>query len=542
MAPSHMSLPMNVMRFLLMVAVSMWCHWGTAQFLTTDDGILASSNLPIILVDTEGQAIPDEPRIPARMQIIDNPDGARNFLSDEGLAYDGHIEIEIRGSSSQVFDKKQYRLETQLPNGENHNVSLLGMPAENDWILHAPTLDKTFIRNSLSYHIARTLGEYAPRTRACELVLNGEYRGVYVLMEKIKRDNNRLDIEEEGGYILKIDKPTGYECDEFLRTDLEAVKLQYDHPDCEEITFSQQAFIDAYVNEFEAALYAENYSDSEEGYRNYLDVESFVNYFICSELSKNVDAYRFSTFLHKPDESSKLNFGPIWDMNLGYGNSRFFEGHRTDGFIGTRTEADFGYYLNPWIPRLLSDTSLVSEIHERWVSLRSDTLSDESLLRMVDSLAGQWSEAQTRNFQRWPGHLSRLWSNFFVGSSYEEEVDFLKGWMINRAHWLDNHMTGTYVSASSQKDIEATLFPNPFRYFFTYAFRLDETGSVSLKIVSPLGSEPLYIVKDRPFGAGQHTLTWNSFVNGRLIPSQHYVVVLELDGVPVRGDVVMKHM
>lgn len=509
---------------------------------TTTDGILGSSNLPIILIDTEGQMIFDEPRISARMFIIDNPNERRNFLSDEDFAYEGRIAIEIRGSTSQSYEKKQYRIETQLPDGENHNVPLLGMPPENDWILHAPVLDKSLIRNSLAYHIARQLGEYAPRTRACELVLNGEYQGVYVLTEKIKRDNNRLDIEKEGGYILKIDKWTGYTCDQILETDIAEVLLQYDYPDCEEMTPETQSGIDDDVNLFESALFSENFDHPEEGYRSFLDTESFVNYFICSELSKNIDAYRFSTFLHKEDVQDKLKFGPIWDVNLGYGNSRFFEGHLTEGFIGTRTEEDFGYYLNPWIPRLMKDSSLVDEIQERWVSLRFDVLSNANLVAMVDSLAGELSEAQSRNYRRWPGYLGPLWSNFFVGSSHQEEVDFLKGWVINRAHWLDNHISGAYVSVSSQEDIEATVFPNPFRYFFTYAFQLEEAGLISLKIVSPGGSEPLYIVKESHFEAGNHSLTWNSFVNGRLIPSQFYVLILELNGEPVRQDIVVKHL
>ena len=126
--------------------------------------IFQSSNLPIVLIDTQGQTILDEPRIPAKMKVVDNQDGDRNFLDSEAFTYDGNIEIEIRGSSSQAFEKKQYRIETQHPDGSNNTVSLLGLPEENDWILGAPTMDRAMIRNSLAYHISRELGEYAPRT------------------------------------------------------------------------------------------------------------------------------------------------------------------------------------------------------------------------------------------------------------------------------------------------------------------------------------------------------------------------------------------
>ncbi|MCB0286914.1 MAG: CotH kinase family protein, partial [Calditrichaeota bacterium] len=177
-----------------------------------------SSNLPIVVINTNGQTIPDEPKITVNMGIIWNENGQRNFLSDPFNHYDGLIGIEIRGSSSQMFPKKQYGFETRDADGEDLDVELLGMPEESDWILHAPYSDKSLMRNVLAYDFANRMGRYASRTHYCELVLNGEYMGVYILMEKIKRDDNRVNIkkldEDEisgvdltGGYIIKIDKP-----------------------------------------------------------------------------------------------------------------------------------------------------------------------------------------------------------------------------------------------------------------------------------------------------------------------------------------------
>ncbi len=175
------------------------------------------SNLPIIVITTEnGQAIPDEPKITAHMGIIDNESG-NNEHPGTFNDYDGKIGIELRGASSQGYAKKGYGLETRLENGENNNVSLLGMPVENDWVLHGPYSDKSLIRNILAYHFSAAMGQYAPRTRLCELFINDSYSGVYVLMEKIKRDTFRLDIgkleaheisgrDVTGGYIFKLDK------------------------------------------------------------------------------------------------------------------------------------------------------------------------------------------------------------------------------------------------------------------------------------------------------------------------------------------------
>ena len=145
-----------------------------------------SSNLPIVVINTNGQAIQDDPRIVCDMGIIDNGFGNINSINDPFNDYNGKISIEYRGSSSQSFPKKAYALETQDAIGNNNNVSILGMPVENDWILYAPYTDKSLMRNFLTFYLGRRMNNYSPRTVYCELVVNGDYRGVYVLMEKIK--------------------------------------------------------------------------------------------------------------------------------------------------------------------------------------------------------------------------------------------------------------------------------------------------------------------------------------------------------------------
>ena len=155
-----------------------------------------SSNLPIVVINTHGQQIPDDYKIIADMGIIYNGEGVRNNLTDPFNNYNGKIGIEIRGSSSQMFPKKQYAVETKDANGNDLDVSLLGFPPEEDWILYAPYNDKSLIRDVLVYKLANDMGRYASRSKFCELVLNGEYMGIYVLFEKIKRDANRVNIKK----------------------------------------------------------------------------------------------------------------------------------------------------------------------------------------------------------------------------------------------------------------------------------------------------------------------------------------------------------
>ncbi|HEX5167778.1 MAG TPA: CotH kinase family protein, partial [Cyclobacteriaceae bacterium] len=180
----------------------------------------SSSNLPIIVIDTDNQPILDDPKIMASMGIIDNGAGERNNLADPFNNYDGKMGIEIRGSSSQMFPKKQYGIELWDDASNGIDASLLGLPEEEDWVLFAPYNDKSLMRDVMAYKLGRDMGHYAPRTKYCEVVLNDQYNGLYVLIEKIKRDKNRVDINKldpdeisgnslTGGYILKLDKTTG---------------------------------------------------------------------------------------------------------------------------------------------------------------------------------------------------------------------------------------------------------------------------------------------------------------------------------------------
>lgn len=178
------------------------------------------SNLPIVLINTNGETIVDDPKIMGDMAIIDNGPGVMNSIKDTPNDYNGKIGIEIRGSSSQMFPKKQYGIELWDEEGEGIDASILGMPEEEDWVLFAPYNDKALIRDALAYKLGRDMGQYASRQRFCEVLLNGEYMGVFVFFEKVKRDGERVDIAKldpdevngddlTGGYIFKIDKFTG---------------------------------------------------------------------------------------------------------------------------------------------------------------------------------------------------------------------------------------------------------------------------------------------------------------------------------------------
>ncbi|MCB9219640.1 MAG: CotH kinase family protein [Ignavibacteriales bacterium] len=444
---------------------------------------IASSNLPLVFINTDGQTIKDQERITAQMGIIDNGNGVRNNISDEFNNYNGLIAIELRGSSSSAYPKPQYRIETQDSLGDNLNVSLCGLPTENDWILYGPYNDKSLLRNVLSYKLSNQLGRYASRTVYCELFVNYEYLGIYVLMEKIKRDNDRVDIsklteldnsgdELTGGYLVKIDRiewnSVGYWYSNF------GTPYQHEYPKDDEITPQQKEYIINYFNDFEQLMNSDNYNDPETGYRNVIDIDSFVDHFLLNEFCKNVDAYRLSAYMYKDKDSvnNKLIAGPIWDFNLTFGDAwitgeiGFSDGWQIDYSV---LHPDDPFKVPFWWKKLLKDNEFSSKVKTRWNELRNNILDHNTLFKVIDSTASYIQEARLRNFQRWPEILS---------STYEDEILQLKGWILKRLMWMDTNIDLlTQIDQTENNNIPNNFivyqnYPNPFNPVTTIKYRI----------------------------------------------------------------------
>lgn len=421
-----------------------------------------SSNLPIVFINTNGQTIQSENRIIANLGIVNNAEGQRNYITDSINDYNGLVSIEIRGSTSASFPKKSFAFETQYAQGDNNNVELMGLPSENDWILYAPYSDKSLIRNVLLYDLSNKMNRYASRTKFCEVVINGEYKGVSVLMEKIKVDQNRVDIKKidasdlasddiTGGYIIKIDKTTGAEdggwYSSYLTYDTEQdLYFQYHKPGSEDLQIEQKDYIKGFVDDFEAALSGEDFRNPYIGYSNFIDLNSFIDFFILNELSKNVDGYRLSTFLYKNRDSygGKLKIGPVWDFNLAFGNANYCTGGDTEGWMWNfNNECSYDNNHVPfWWPRLLEDGSFINQVKCRWNQLRNGILHTDTIFNCIDALALTLEESQVRNFTEYPVLGQYLWPNNFIGETYAEEIGYLKSWIESRFNWLDNNMYG----------------------------------------------------------------------------------------------------
>lgn len=420
--------------------------------------VLPENRLPLVSISTNGNQIVDEPKIDATFTV-----------TEAGIvAYEGRMGIEIRGASSQSFPKKAFGFETRDDANEDLDVSILGFPEEEDWILYAPYSDKSLMRNMLIYDLSRDIQQYASRTRFVEVAINGVDQGIYVFMEKLKRDSNRVDInnlkEDEisgddltGGYMLKIDKTAGSNLGEGYNdqnsfvsafgppnaTAGQNIHFLYEEPAAEDITMEQKNYIADYVGAFETALASDNFTDTQTGYASFIDVDSFIDFFILNELSNNVDGYRLSTYMHK-DKNGKLKMGPIWDFNLAFGNANYCEGGTTNvwGYkFNERCPGDF-WQVPFWWERLLEDPAYVAKLKSRWGILRGSALSNGAIFSKIDGYTTLLSAsgAVETNFTAWPVLGTYIWPNNFIGATYAEEVGYLNNWLEDRLLWLDTQI------------------------------------------------------------------------------------------------------
>ena len=409
----------------------------------------------IFRINTLGGEIVDEPKIPSALTVSIR----------DSIQYAGNIGIEFRGETSQWFEKKSYGFETWDREYNDADYNLAGLPEEEDWILYGPYSDKSLIRNKLIYEISNSIGMYASRTRYVELFINEKYQGLYILMEKLKRDKNRINISKlenseineeliSGGYIIKIDKS---DMEDGSYTDYNSFQSQFDvfgnengdkkinfnyeYPKPGEIHANQKNYIKNYFYEFESSLASNNFKDPVNGFRKYIDEDSFIDFFILNELSNNVDGYRLSTYLQK-DRDEKLVIGPIWDFNLSFGNADYCGGERYDVWCFKFNERCLGDYWNVpfWWNRLLEDEKFVDKLKGRWNQLRLNILSDNNILTLIEeqySFLNNETDIINRNFNKWKIFGIYIWPNSFIGNNYYEEIDFLKNWIKERTKWLD---------------------------------------------------------------------------------------------------------
>lgn len=450
--------------------------------------VFTESNLPIIIINTDNSTpILDSPRVLGTMKIIYNGSGIQNYVTDQtnanSLNYNGRIDIEIRGSSSQALEKKGYGLTTRLANNvSNNNVSLLGMPSENDWILNGLAFDPSLIRDYISYAISRNMGNYAPRTVYCELILNGDYRGLYLLQEKIKSDSQRVNItkitttqntlpELSGGYITKSDKDTSGDPIAWTMPSYVSgnnANFIHDLPKPTEVTFQQDNYIRNEFNKLASTTSVNNYSEIN-GYPSVIDIPSFVDFMLSNELGSNADGYHFSTYFHK-ERIGKLRAGPIWDFNLTYGNDLFLW-----GFDRSHTNvwqfADGGNDGAKFWKDLFLSPQFKCYLSKRWneVTQVGKPMNLATLNAMIDTVVTLISPAVIREQTRWDSVGIHL-----------DQINGIKTFLSARIAWMNNNI-GNFSSCNSIVTPQLVITKINYNPVLTTSFTSNDQEFIEIK-------------------------------------------------------------
>ncbi|WP_435352708.1 CotH kinase family protein [Emticicia sp. SJ17W-69] len=396
---------------------------------------LVSSNLPIIIIETNDDIIVNDPKIKVGFKVLYHTDGSQNYLTDTDYHYNGYAGIELHGTSSQAAPKKSYSFELRNILDESVKFGLLGFPEESDWVLIANYDDKTHIKNAYIYDLWKKTNEYSPRTKFVEVVINGEYMGLYVFTEKIKRDTNRINIKKleekdttiakiSGGYIIEASRETdvlnvpNIWVSNYLSSPASNYKMSFECKYPKKPNTQQANYIKNYINDFETSLKSENFKDPILGFRKYVDENSFVENFIFQEYAISYDIFSRSQYLYK-ERDSKLKASPIWDVNPG-----LFDNYATSWRFSCNN-CDPRFF---WVERMMQDCAFKSNVIAKYKDFRLSFLSIEKSYRFIDSLANIIQDAAARDSKKW----------FPTDNvSFSNEIQKLKNFVSIRLNWMD---------------------------------------------------------------------------------------------------------
>ncbi len=431
-----------------------------------------TSDLPIIVVDGYGKGKPSDKEVylDAAVMVFEPVDGTASMAALPTVAL--RAGYHVRGQSSASFPQTPYKVELWDNDDDDVDCTFLGMPADSDWALLPPYYDRTLIRNPFTFALGKDMGMQAPRTRFAEAYINYEahaiseadYQGIYWVTETIKNNKVRTDLKQldeddttaptiSGGYIMKFDQmateePTltctgsdpisggvfggpDPEDSGTCWTDLEVM-------DPDPLNDAQKAWITQYIQEFHDSLHLSPIGD----YAAYIDVPSFVDYLLISEVTRNVDAYTRSAYYYK-DRNQKLAAGPLWDYNFalgGVGAQEPVPQRDTD----TGWHFDRARNVNNWYPKLTLDPAFMQEVKTRYTALRETLLSDASIQERIDTLTAPLAQAIVRDYAKWPVDGIILSETGFTGGptepTWEGQVQIMRDFLLARLAWMDENL------------------------------------------------------------------------------------------------------
>lgn len=384
-----------------------------------------SHKLPVIYIDTNDIPIDSkEDYVEGTIEII----GAGNL---EGLL-EQNMKIKGRGNSTwwlgETWGKKPYQVKF------SDKTALLGMPEDKKWVMLAELSDKSFIRNKIARDLSRMSDlEYTPALEYVEVVLNGQPQGVYLIGQKVEESDNRVAIGDDG-YLIEIDNFERIDEDDVFFTseaftnvfhksvfNIKEPSLEYDS--------DKYLAIENHIKAFETVLFSAEFDDPNTGYEAYIDVDSFIDWFLVNEIGKTQDAKFYSSIYFSYIPGGKIKMGPIWDFDLSFGNVNYDDPQFVEGFWIKE---------NPWIKRLFEDSDFEQRVLDKFTTQYYDKRSE--ILGKIDCHASYIDTAQIANYEIWKNLGVQVWPNPVWFDTYQEEVDHLKNWISDRMDWLNTNL------------------------------------------------------------------------------------------------------
>lgn len=354
---------------------------------------------------------------PGQLKIEANGSGA-NFV-------DGAMQIKVRGNTTRLMPKKPYKIKLNAP------ASLLRMPADREWVLLANYSDKTLMRNSIAFEMGHRIGlAYTPRSETVQLFLNGRDLGAYLFTEQIKSSPHRVNLHAgdiTGGYLLELDRRSDGRVIQTSRA-IPYVLKEPALPSPDQI-----AYITRHMQEIEDVLHSRDFANPLRGYAQYIDVQSFVNWYLINEITKNADAADLTSIYFYKSSGKKLAIGPLWDFDLAFGNLNYSDAQYPTGWW-IRTNS-------PWFAKLFQDPAFEARVKTRWRELRSASLDRNALLHLIDSEAAALDDMQSHNFSIWNILNKYVWPNRVVPGTYDGEIRVMKEWLSARMDWMDQELS-----------------------------------------------------------------------------------------------------
>ena len=386
-----------------------------AEFFNPDQ----FTGLPIIYVNTNGVAIDSKE---------DYVEGVASIIGGENYPdlVEAEMKIKGRGNSTWwqggVWGKKPYQIKF------DDKTEVLNIPKDKKWVLLAELSDKSLIRNKIS----REMGDisrfdYVPKAEYVELFINDQHAGTYLIGQKVEESKNRVNVGDKG-YLIEIDQTNRIDEDDvYFTTDgwskFPSNLFNIKEPSLE-LNSSEYNLIKNHIIDFEEALFGDNFTDANLGYRAFIDLDSFIDWYLINEICKNQDAATYSSIYFNYIPGEKIKMGPLWDFDLAYGNVDYSNATYPEGFH---------IKSNPWYKRMFEDPYFNSLVKDRFLYYETNL---DMLLNKIDLIEKYLEKSQQKNFEIWPILGQYVWPNPVYYDTHHEEVEHLKDWIEQRMTWL----------------------------------------------------------------------------------------------------------